>query len=59
LVDRGVTAPLLLEPAARMLGGRAGGKPNLAFGGGGNPAALDRALGAVRDRLTSLLGQRG
>jgi alanyl-tRNA synthetase len=55
LVDRGVTAPLLIEPAARALGGRAGGKPHLAFGGGGNPAALAEALAGVPDRLSALL----
>jgi alanyl-tRNA synthetase len=55
LIDRGVTAPDLLEPAARALGGRAGGKPNLAFGGGGKAAALDQALGLIPDRLAALL----
>jgi alanyl-tRNA synthetase len=59
LVDRGVTAPELLEPAARMLGGRAGGKPHLAFGGGANAAALEDALGAIPDRLASLLAAGG
>jgi alanyl-tRNA synthetase len=55
LVDRGITAPLLLEPAARAVGGRAGGKPHLAFGGGGNGSALADALAAVPDRLAALL----
>jgi alanyl-tRNA synthetase len=50
-----VTAPLLIEPAARALGGRAGGRPHLAFGGGGNPAALAEALAGVPDRLSALL----
>jgi alanyl-tRNA synthetase len=59
LVDRGVTAPALLEPAARALGGRAGGKPNLAFGGGGNAGALGQALAAVPDRLATLLASGG
>jgi alanyl-tRNA synthetase len=59
LVDRGVTAPRLLEPAARILGGRAGGKPGLAFGGGGNPSVLDEALGSIRGHLTSLLDSGG
>ena len=59
LVDRGVAAPDLLEPAARLLGGRAGGKPNLAFGGGGHATALDRALGAIPDRLAALLSGGG
>jgi alanyl-tRNA synthetase len=59
LVDRGVTAPRLLEPAARILGGRAGGKPGLAFGGGGNPGGLDEALGSIRGHLASLLDSSG
>jgi alanyl-tRNA synthetase len=59
LVDRGVTAPRLLEPAARILGGRAGGKPGLAFGGGGNPSGLDEALGSIRGHLATLLDAGG
>ena len=34
LVVAGVTAPELLEPAAAIVGGGAGGKPGLAFSGG-------------------------
>jgi alanyl-tRNA synthetase len=59
LVERGVNAPDLLEPAAQLLGGRAGGKPTLAFGGGGNPAALERALEAIPGRLGALLSAGG
>jgi alanyl-tRNA synthetase len=59
LIDRGVAAPDLLEPAAEVLGGRAGGKPNLAFGGGGKASALDQALGLIPDRLAALLSRRG
>jgi alanyl-tRNA synthetase len=59
LVDRGVLAPALLEPAAQLLGGRAGGRPNLAFGGGGDASALDRALGVIPDRLAALLSGGG
>ena len=55
LVQRGVTAPALLEPAARAVGGGAGGKPILAFAGGKDAAALDRALATVRVRLEELL----
>jgi alanyl-tRNA synthetase len=59
LIDRGVGAPELLAPAAELLGGRAGGKPNLAFGGGGKAAALDQALRTIPDRLAVLLSQGG
>ena len=56
LVEKGVTAPALLEDAAKMVGGGAGGKPHLAFAGGGNPGGLSEALASIPDKLTSLLG---
>jgi len=56
LVDRGVTAPALLEEAATAVGGGAGGKPHLAFAGGGDPAALGDALGSIPERLAAMLG---
>ena len=56
LVERGVAAPVLLEPAAKAVGGGAGGKPHLAMAGGGNAAALPDALAMIPDRLASLLG---
>jgi len=55
LVSRGVTAPLLLENAARAVGGGAGGKPILAFAGGKDSDALGGALHAIPDRLRELL----
>jgi alanyl-tRNA synthetase len=55
LVRRGVTAPLLLDAAAKTIGGGAGGKPNLAFAGGANAAALPEALSRIPDRLAALL----
>jgi alanyl-tRNA synthetase len=56
LVERGVTAPALLEPAAKAVGGGAGGKPHLAFAGGGIPSALGEALANIPARLASLVG---
>ncbi|HEX6207630.1 MAG TPA: alanine--tRNA ligase [Actinomycetota bacterium] len=56
LIDRGVTAPGLLEDAARAVGGGAGGKDHLAFAGGGAPDALDEALRGLPERLVALLG---
>ncbi|HYZ10962.1 MAG TPA: alanine--tRNA ligase [Actinomycetota bacterium] len=56
LIDRGVAAPLLIDRAAEAVGGRAGGKPHLAFGGGGNPGALPAALEGVPARLAELVG---
>jgi alanyl-tRNA synthetase len=56
LVDRGVTARALLEPAAKAIGGGAGGgKPHLAIAGGRDADALEQALGTVPARLAELL----
>ena len=59
LLARGVSAPALLEPAAKIVGGGAGGKPNLAFSGGPKGSAFAEALQAVEPRLKELLGDRG
>ena len=55
LVERGVRAPDLLEPAARAIGGGSGGKDILAFAGGREAAALEQALGTIPARLQELL----
>ncbi len=55
LVERGITAARLLEDAAAAVGGRAGGKDHLAFGGGGRPEALAGALAGIADKLAALL----
>ena len=60
LIARGVGAPALLEPAANIVGGGKGGKPNLAFSGGPKGDAFQEALDAVEPRLKELLqGNRG
>jgi alanyl-tRNA synthetase len=58
LVARGITAPALLDPAARIVGGGAGGKPELAFSGGPRGEAFTEALDAIEPRLKELLGER-
>jgi alanyl-tRNA synthetase len=58
LVSRGVTAPALLEPAGKIVGGSAGGKPNLAFSGGPRGDAYNEALDVIEPRLKELLAQR-
>jgi alanyl-tRNA synthetase len=58
LQGRGVTAPLLLQPAGEVVGGSSGGKPGLAFSGGPRGDATDRALEAIEPRLLALLGER-
>jgi len=55
-VTLGVTAPALLETAAKAIGGGAGGKDILANAGGKDAAAVPDALGAIPARLTELLG---
>jgi alanyl-tRNA synthetase len=49
----GVGANLLLASALPHLGGRGGGKPDLAQGGGTNPEGIGAALEAVRAAIAS------
>jgi alanyl-tRNA synthetase len=56
LVARGISAAALLEPAAKALGGSAGGRPDLAMGGGPRTEAVPEALALLRRRLEELLG---
>ena len=58
LVDRGVSAPELLDPAAKLVGGGAGGKPGLAFSGGPKGDRLGAALETIEPRLKELIGER-
>ena len=55
LVERGVTAPLLLEDAAKQIGGGAGGKPILGFAGGPKAEAVKEAVQGIPARLAELL----
>ncbi|WP_062215563.1 alanine--tRNA ligase [Streptomyces sp. NBRC 109706] len=50
--ERGLKAGDLVRAAARALGGGGGGKPDVAQGGGQDPAAVDEALAAV-ERLVA------
>jgi alanyl-tRNA synthetase len=59
LVGRGVTAPLLLERAARAIGGGAGGKPILGFAGGPKGSEIEEAIVAIPARLEELLSADG
>jgi alanyl-tRNA synthetase len=58
LVERGVSAPQLLDPAATIVGGGAGGKPGLAFSGGPKGDRVESALETIEPRLKELLGER-
>ncbi|RAJ60586.1 alanyl-tRNA synthetase [Streptomyces sp. Amel2xB2] len=53
--ERGLKAGDLVRGAAKALGGGGGGKPDLAQGGGQNPAAVDEAVATV-ERLVSETG---
>jgi alanyl-tRNA synthetase len=54
-VALGVTAPALLETAAKVVGGGAGGKDVLANAGGKDPAKVPDALGGIPARVRELL----
>jgi alanyl-tRNA synthetase len=55
IVDRGISARDLLAPGAALLGGGAGGKPDLAISGGPSVERLDEALEAVAEAARSAL----
>jgi alanyl-tRNA synthetase len=54
-VDRGITAPAVLEVAATVIGGGAGGKDILANAGGKHADRVGDALGGIPARLRELL----
>jgi alanyl-tRNA synthetase len=57
-VERGVTAPALLERAADVIGGGAGGKDVLANAGGRHADRLGEALDGIASRVRELLDAR-
>lgn len=54
--ERGLNAGQLVRTAAITLGGGGGGKPDIAQGGGQDPAKISAALAAVRTQIADLLG---
>ncbi len=56
--SRGVSANALVKSAASALGGRGGGKDDLAQGGGADAGNADQALADVRQRLVRTLASR-
>ncbi len=56
LVERGLHAGSLLKRVAAVAGGSAGGRPDMAQGGGKDVAKLDEALAVVPDAVREMLG---
>jgi alanyl-tRNA synthetase len=57
LVGRGISARDLLQPGAALLGGGAGGKPDLAVSGGPSADRLQEAIDAVAQAARDALSQ--
>ena len=57
-IDLGLTAPKVLETAAKVIGGGAGGKDVLANAGGPDGGSVPEALGGIPARLREILGAR-
>jgi alanyl-tRNA synthetase len=56
LLPRGLSAGAIVQRLAGVLGGRGGGKPDLAQGGGGDPAKIAAALEQVPAMVRQALG---
>jgi alanyl-tRNA synthetase len=55
LVDKGVKAGSIISPMAEVIGGRAGGRPNMAQGGGTDPTKLAEALAKAKEMVSGLM----
>jgi alanyl-tRNA synthetase len=55
LVDRGLHAGRLVGDVAQVLGGRGGGRPDVAQGGGTDPSRLNDAIAMVPDLIQEQL----
>lgn len=58
-VDRGVNAGNIIKEIAPAIGGRGGGRPNMAQAGGKDPNGLDKALDLVPGLVAQTLGVDG
>ena len=56
VIDRGISAGEIISKIAPAVGGKGGGRPNMAVGGGKDSAGLDDALAMVRDLVAAKLG---
>jgi alanyl-tRNA synthetase len=57
--DLGIRANDLVKQLAVAVGGRGGGKADLAQGSGKDPTGIDAALAAVRDAIRAEIAQVG
>ena len=55
-VKRGLKAGDLIKQIAPIVGGRGGGRPDMAQGGGTDPSKIADAINAARDWITKRLG---
>jgi alanyl-tRNA synthetase len=58
LVEKGLSAGEWIKPAAEAVGGRGGGKPDMAQAGGKHPEQLPAALTAARASIERLLAKK-
>jgi alanyl-tRNA synthetase len=56
VIGRGVSAGDIIKEIAPAIGGRGGGRPNMAQAGGKDPAGLDKALEMVPELVAGKLG---
>jgi alanyl-tRNA synthetase len=54
--ERGLSANELVSAVGPVVGGRGGGKDDLAQGGGSDPSRIDEALQLVRTEITRATG---
>lgn len=55
LVQKGFNAKTIIEKISKMIGGRGGGRPDLAQAGGNDPSGLEGALKAARDAVKEFI----
>ena len=56
LIDRGISAGDIIKGITPAVGGRGGGRPNMAQGGGTDVTGLDKALDMVVDLVAEKVG---
>ena len=58
-VGKGVKAGDLIKEIAPLVGGKGGGRPDMAQGGGNKPAAIPAALNHAQEWIASKLSVQG